>query len=325
MFEILKLNPCFKNYIWGGDKLKKEYNKKTPYDVTAESWELSCHPNGLTRISGGEYDGKTLKEVLENEAASGRNPLGTKSGAFKQFPVLIKLIDANDRLSIQVHPDDDYALKNENGSFGKTEVWYVVDAKPDAELIYGFLKNVTKEEIKNAITKNELSPYLNSVKVKAGDVFFVRSGLLHAIGKGTLICEIQQNSDTTYRVYDWGRVGNDGKPRELHIEKALDVMCLSKEENTDFSAKPIHFGEDFTDYSVADCKYFKVIKREQKNKTEIKTDGTSFLCLTFLNGDGKIISKNSEIDFSHGDSFFIPAYENAYTISGKSTFLITSI
>ena len=208
---------------------------------------------------------------------------------------------------------------------GKTEVWYVVDAEPDAELIYGFSKAVTKAEIKEAISKNELKPYLNSVKVKAGDVFFVRAGLLHAIGKGILICEIQQNSDTTYRVYDWGRKGKDGKPRELHIEKALDVLCFSKEEKTDFSPELTAENEDVKDYQVADSEYFKVIKRKQKKESILKTDGTSFLCLTFLRGEGKIVSQGNEESYRKGDSFFLPAIKNEYKIFGKGEFLVTSV
>lgn len=193
----------------------------------------------MSFVSGGKYDGKSLKEAIYEAKSEGKDFLGTNCRMQEQFPILIKLIDANDSLSIQVHPDDNYARKNENGSLGKTEVWYVAEAEPDAELVYGFSKDVTKEEIKDAILKNELKLYLNRIKVKAGDVFFVRAGLIHAIGKGVVICEIQQNSDTTYRVYDWGRTDKNGKSRELHIEKALDVLCLSKEEETDFSPEPI--------------------------------------------------------------------------------------
>ena len=325
MNEILKLIPAYKDYIWGGNRLKSEYNKNSPYRVTAESWELSCHENGLSYVSGGKYDGMTLEDAINEAKAKGEDWLGTKCGNFEQFPVLIKLIDANASLSIQVHPDDSYAKINENGSLGKTEVWYIVEAEPDAELIYGLAKDVTKEEIKEAILKNELKPYLNSVKVKPGDVFFVRAGLLHAIGKGILICEIQQNSDTTYRVYDWGRVGTDGKPRELHIEKALDVLCLSKEEKTDFSPKLIEQNKDAKDYLIADCEYFKVVKREQLKESEIKTDGMSFLCLTFLKGDGEIVTEEQKCNYKKGDSFFIPAVKKEYKILGESQFLVTKV
>jgi len=325
MSEILKLVPSYKDYIWGGEKLKKEYNKETPYGITAESWELSCHENGLSVVSGGKYDGKSLKEAIYEAKREGKDFLGTNCKNLNQFPILIKLIDANDSLSIQVHPDDNYAKQNENGALGKTEVWYIVEAEPDAELIYGFSKDVTKEEIKDAILKNELKPYLNSVKVKAGDVFFVRAGLIHAIGKGILVCEIQQNSDTTYRVYDWGRVDASGIPRKLHIEKALDVISLSKERLINFSPKIIEENEYVKDSLVADCNYFKVIKREQKKYSILKTNGTSFLCVTFLNGKGEIIIKENKVPYKKGNSFFIPSIENKYKISGESTFLITKM
>ena len=213
MNKILKLEPAYKDYVWGGEKLKKEYNKNSPYEKTAESWELSCHKNGLTRVSGGELDGLTLCDAIERFRSEGVDILGKNCEKFSDFPVLIKLIDANASLSIQVHPDNEYASEHENGGYGKTEVWYVVTADEGAELVYGFCRDVTREELREAILKNELPPLLNSVPVKAGDVFFVPAGLLHAIGKGILICEIQQNSDTTYHVYDWGRVGADGKPR----------------------------------------------------------------------------------------------------------------
>ena len=322
--EIVKLYPECKDYVWGGEKLVKEYNKNSPYEKTAESWELSCHKNGLTRISGGELDGKTLREVIETAKTDGLDLLGINCAAFSDFPVLIKLIDADASLSIQVHPDDEYAREREGG-FGKTEVWYVVAADEGAELIYGFKRDVTRDELRSAIEKTELPPLLNSVPVKAGDVFFVPAGLLHAIGKGILICEIQQNSDTTYRVYDWGRVGADGKPRELHIEKALDVLKLSGESARDFSPKLISERDGYSDFEVATCKYFTATVRKQKNASTLKTDGTSFKALTFLSGEGKITSDGESADFKRGDSFFLPATAADYEIIGNCEFIITKV
>jgi mannose-6-phosphate isomerase len=183
MDRIMKLEPAYKDYVWGGEKLVKEYNKNSPYEKTAESWELSCHKNGMTRISGGEYDGATLFDVISEAKRSGIDLLGKNCERFSDFPILIKLIDANASLSIQVHPDNEYANEHECGGFGKTEVWYVVSADEGAELVYGFSRDVTREEIRGAIECNELAPLLKSVPVKAGDVFFVPAGLLHAIGK----------------------------------------------------------------------------------------------------------------------------------------------
>lgn len=319
------MKPAYKDYIWGGSKLKDTYNKNTPYDITAESWEVSCCENGMSRICGGDHDGQTLGEAIENAAKKGIDWLGSNCHKFEGFPILIKLIDANDSLSIQVHPNDEYARINENGSNGKTEVWYVAEAEPDAELVYGFSKNVTREEIRKAIENNELKPYLNFVKIKAGDVLFVRSGLVHAIGKGTFICEIQQNSNITYRVYDWGRVGSDGKPRQLHIENALDVMDFSEEKDFDFSPKFVFQVDDVAEYSVANCEYFKVRKRVQEKESVITTDNTSFVAITFVKGEGCIFSKDGHITFSQGDSFFLPALCEEYKVVGECEFLITRV
>ena len=324
MDRIWRLEPAYKDYLWGGEKLKKEYNKKSPYTMTAESWELSCHKNGETRISGGQYDGMTLSEAIKSAKDSGADVLGNRFSSFSEFPVLIKLIDANQALSIQVHPDDEYAREKEGG-YGKTEVWYVVSADEGAELIYGFSKDVTREELRHAIENCELSPLLNSVPVKAGDVFFVEAGLLHAIGKGILICEIQQNSDTTYRVYDWGRVGADGKPRELHIDKALDVLKLSRESASDFSPKLISKDGEIETYEIASCKYFNVKKVVQGDRYCIVSNGESFKALTFVSGEGYIKSENEKKSFKKGDSFFLSAECGEYIIEGNCEYLITEV
>ena len=325
MNKILRLEPAYKDYVWGGEKLVKEYNKNSPYAKTAESWELSCHKNGLTRISGGDFDGKTLREAIETAKNNGVDILGKSCEKFSDFPVLIKLIDADASLSIQVHPDNEYANEHENGGFGKTEVWYVVSADEGAELVYGFKRDVTREELREAILKNELPPLLNSVPVKAGDVFFVPAGLLHAIGKGILICEIQQNSDTTYRVYDWGRVGADGKPRELHVERALDVLKLSGEELRDFSPELISAGDGYSDYMVARCEYFTATVRKQESASALATDGSSFKALTFVSGEGKLVCGEESADFKRGDIFFLPAAPAEYAVLGKCEFLITEV
>ena len=206
-----------KDYIWGGTRLRELFGKEGG-DRLAESWELSCHPDGECYIMGGEFDGMKLSDfVNEHPEAVGS---GFKSG--DSFPVLVKLIDAKNDLSVQVHPNDEYAHKYENDN-GKTEMWYVIDAAPDSELIYGFNEELSKEDFRKAIENNTLMEKLRRVPVKQGDVFFIEPGTLHAIGKGILIAEIQQSSNVTYRVYDYGRLGADGKPRPLHIEKALEV------------------------------------------------------------------------------------------------------
>lgn len=224
--EILKLNPVFKDYIWGGTRLRDDFGLKTDINPVAEGWMLACHKDGMNTIDGGEYDGKTLESVIKEGDKS--KIAGTNSEKFPYFPVLIKLIDAKDNLSVQVHPDNEYAARVEH-EFGKTEMWYVLDAAPGATLIYGFKNKIGKEEFKQAIESNTLLDVLNVVEVKKGDMFFIEAGTVHAIGKGALIAEIQQNSNSTYRVYDYGRLGKDGKPRELHIQKAIDVSKRNRQ------------------------------------------------------------------------------------------------
>ena len=325
MIKPLRLTPTFKDYIWGGDILKKEYGKQTPYDITAESWELSCHEDGESRICGGEFDGKTLSEVIEHYKKQGINITGTNCDRFDRFPVLNKLIDANSSLSVQVHPTDEYAKEHENGSYGKTEVWYVVDAKPGATLVYGMAKDMTKEEFLDAIQNNTLTECLNSVPVKAGDVFFVESGLVHAIGPGILICEIQQNSNTTYRVYDWGRVGADGKPRELHVEKAAEVSRLTKETKTDFAPELLEEKDGVKIYNVASCKYFTAKKYAVKTGAVLKTTDASFSCITMLCGEGEIVLNGEKMPYRKGDTFFFAAQNAEITVTGTCEFLETTI
>ena len=218
MYPLLLKAPI-KDYIWGGTRLKTEFGFETEKEIAAEGWMLSCHKDGTNTVLNGEFAGKILTEVLD---IWGKEALGKNAERFTYFPLLIKLIDAKDKLSVQVHPDDSYALKNE-GEYGKTEMWYVVDCDEGASLIYGFNKEISKEEFESRIKDNTLSEVCNYVPVKKGDVFFIGAGTLHAIGEGILIAEVQQNSNTTYRVSDYGRLGADGNPRPLHIEKAVDV------------------------------------------------------------------------------------------------------
>ncbi|MBR5271506.1 MAG: class I mannose-6-phosphate isomerase, partial [Clostridia bacterium] len=241
---LLKLKPSFKDYLWGGHRLVEEYNKEYDGEVLAESWELSCHGDGPSYIENGEDEGKTLSQYIEKY---GRGVLGTNCEKFDDFPILIKLIDAKDNLSVQVHPDNEYAQKNE-GQYGKTEMWYVVDCKEGAQLYHGFKGDVSEEEFKARIKDNTLTDVLNAVDVKKGDVFFIESGTIHAIGANILIAEIQQNSNVTYRVYDYGRKGADGKERELHVDKAIEVTNRCAPDIKSFSPH------------IASCEYFTVDK-----------------------------------------------------------------
>lgn len=316
--EILKLNPVFKDYIWGGTRLRDEFHLKTDMDPVAEGWMLACHKDGMNTIDGGEFDKKTLKEVLDETGSE--KMLGENSKKFPYFPVLIKIIDAKDNLSIQVHPDNDYARRVEN-EYGKTEIWYVLDAEDGAQLIYGFKDKISKADFRKAIENNTLPEVLNSVEVKKGDLFFIEAGTVHAIGKGTLIAEIQQNSNATYRVYDYGRVGKDGKPRELHIDKAVDVTVT---EPPKYGTKPFGEAESIPGGKkklLTKCDLFTVYRYDCKTKIRLNAGSDSFHHLLAVDGSGKINGRS----FSKGDSFFVPASFGEYTIEGSAEIILTKI
>ena len=316
--EILKLNPVFKDYIWGGTRLRDDFGLKTDINPVAEGWMLACHKDGMNTIDGGEYDGKTLESVIKEGGKS--KIAGTNSEKFPYFPVLIKLIDAKDNLSVQVHPDNEYAARVEH-EFGKTEMWYVLDAAPGATLIYGFKNKIGKEEFKQAIESNTLLDVLNVVEVKKGDMFFIEAGTVHAIGKGALIAEIQQNSNSTYRVYDYGRLGKDGKPRELHIQKAIDV---SKTEPAKYGTKPFGKKEEIsggTRQMLTECPLFSVYNYELRGKVELNANEESFNHILVVDGSGKIGGR----EFKKGDSFFVPANYGNYEIDGNGEFILTKV
>ena len=298
----LKLKPVMKDYLWGGTKLKSEFGYETDKEIAAEGWILSCHKDGENIILNGELEGKTLSEALN---IWGEKALGSRASAFDYFPILIKLIDAKQSLSVQVHPDDKYAMMNE-GEYGKTEMWYIVDCEEGAELIYGFKDEISKEEFRKRIEDNTLTDVCNCVPVHKGDVFFITAGTLRAIGAGILIAEVQQNSNSTYRVYDFGRVGADGKPRELHIEKALDVTkCEPPKVPYGQVGKTTVKGQD-SYRELAKCSLFGTGVIKLKDKFSIKTND-SFTSLLVLEGNAHLKWKKGEMELKKGDSIFIPA------------------
>lgn len=318
--KILKLTPAVKDYIWGGTRLSKEFDIVSFTDKQAEAWVLSCHEDGENIISGGAFDGRTLKDVLENE---GREYLGTNCKKFDFFPILIKLIDAKDNLSLQVHPSDEYALKYEN-QYGKTEAWYIIDCDEGAEIIYGLKEDLTKEELKESIENNTILDKVNRVKVKKGDLFFIESGTIHAICKGILLAEVQQNSNVTYRVYDYGRLQN-GKPRELHIEKAVDVINLKA---VDANGKPFGEEEVYEGYSktlLSKCDLFTFSRIEVKESVKITADETSFVSLVALDGNGVIMHGDTAVTLYKGESVFIPATFGEVELLGEVTVLETRV
>jgi mannose-6-phosphate isomerase len=291
----VKLTPAFKDYLWGGVRLKTEFNKNCDFDRVAESWELSAHKDGQSVVCGGAYDGLTLTAYVD---ALGKAALGTNSAKYDYFPLLIKLIDAKGDLSVQVHPSDAYALEHE-GEYGKTEMWYVLDCDEGAALYYGFTRDITREEYETAIKDGKLTDILNRVDVKRGDVFFIPAGTVHAIGAGILICEIQQNSNTTYRVYDYNRRDKDGNLRPLHVAKALEVSNLQK--SPDLPATP-----DGEDILLAACEYFEVRRLRVDGTTAVTADETSFVSLMATDGAGVLSFDGGEIPFEKGDSLSSP-------------------
>ena len=314
---ILKLDAPCKDYLWGGTRLRDEYGKKSDKDKLVESWELSCHKDGQSVISNGEFAGITLNDYIEK---NGRSVLGKNCERFEYFPILIKLIDAKDNLSVQVHPDNEYAMRVE-GEYGKTEMWYIVDCEEGAELLYGFKKEISREEFAQRIADNTLLEVTNNVPVHKGDVFFIDAGTLHAIGKGILIAEIQQNSNTTYRIYDYGRVGADGKPRELHVEKACEVTQLTPPVRP---TKPMGDKKKMNGYSetlLATSEYFNVNKLEVTEKVEMTVTDASFVSLLCLDGSFTV----DEITLNKGESCFIPAGYGDVLISGNGEIIATDL
>lgn len=313
----MKMVPAFKDYIWGGNVLTAKFHKPSPYAQTAESWELSCHPAGYSTVGNGAYAGETLHAYVER---FGRDVLGTHCARFSEFPVLAKLIDANDNLSIQVHPDDAYALRYEH-EFGKTEMWYIVDCEPGASIIYGFKQEIPKEEFRRRIEENTLLEVLNTVPVHKGDSFMIRSGTIHAIGKGCLIAEIQQNSNLTYRVYDYGRLGKDGKPRELHVEKALAVTALRpvmKEQERQTVRLDGYFRK-----MLASCPYFTVELLCVESKAALEATETSFHALTCTEGALVLQNHADVLELAAGETVFLPAGSGTYTLTGSGNVLLT--
>ncbi len=312
--SVLKLRPNCKDYLWGGHRLVEEYGIEYDGEVCAEAWELSCHPDGPSVIDNGAYAGKTLSSYIEAEGAS---VLGSNCRRFREFPILTKFIDARENLSIQVHPGNSFALQNE-GQYGKTEMWYVLDAEEGAFLYYGFKREISRKEFAKRIEEDTLLEVLNPVPVKKGDALFIESGTLHAIGKGILIAEIQQNSNVTYRVYDYGRVDKDGKKRDLHIEKALAVT----------NRVPIvRNGAGYP--HIADCDYFTVDKLNLDGKLTCRMQGNvsekSFLSILILDGEGKISNDGEEVTYKRGDSFFLSAGSGEWQIEGTCDALLTTI
>ncbi len=315
----IKLNPVFKEIVWGGERLKNDYGFESDLKNIAEAWMLTARDDGDNTIKNGSLSGLSFKKFIEEHP----EVLGTKGEKYNEFPLLIKFIDAKSDLSIQVHPDDEYAKKHEN-SLGKTEAWYVLDCADDAELIYGFNKEITPEEFKNSIEDNSFLNYVNKVKVKKGDIFFIEAGTLHAIGGGILLAEVQQNCNTTYRVYDYGRLV-DGKPRELHINKALDV---TKTVPPVRSAKPEGYALSIDGgklQKLCSCEFFTMTTIEINGIYNCESNPESFISILVLDGKGSVTSDNVSVSVKKGDSLFISANSGNVIFSGEFNALLSTL
>ena len=326
--EPFLLSPAIKDYLWGGTRLKDGFSKSTDLEIVAETWECSTHKDGESIIASGPNSGRALIDVLkENPDFVGSHPK-MQDG----LPILVKFIDAKNDLSVQVHPDDEYAYQYENGQNGKSEMWYVVEAAKNARLIYGFRTDITKDTVKKALQEENLEHYLLSVPVKKGDVFYIPAGQVHAICSGCLIAEVQESSNLTYRLYDYNRVDKNGNKRELHIDKALDVMNLKGSEKPVQPMRLIRFRAGIMIEKLYQCKYFTVEKvvldtsRCKQREARFKTRDNSFRVVLCTEGCGTIDwtdedGKVKRLDFYRGDCIFVPANSVEYRAHGKAEVL----
>ncbi len=307
MQEIIMLKPIFQERIWGGTKLKEYFGYDIPSNHTGECWAISAHNNGDCEVANGPLKGQTLSTVYENHRelfARSESPV---------FPLLTKILDASENLSVQVHPDDSYAMQNEN-DLGKTECWYVIDCEEGAEIIYGH-HATTKEEMAKMIDEGDWDHLLNRVKVNPGDFFYVAAGTIHALGAGTLILETQQSSDTTYRVYDYDRTDDQGHKRDLHLDRAKEVLSISEEDNC--VDKTVHQEGNLTLTRYVSTKFFTVEKWETVDK--VKKDISQFTLVSVLHGTGTI----NNLPISKGDHFILTSLCDTAEITGDLEMIVS--
>lgn len=317
----LLLRPSGKDYLWGGQRLNDEFAKHIDMSPLAETWECSTHPDGPCYVAGGEYGGEELAEVLR------RHPkyLGTRHKGAAALPILIKFIDAQKALSVQVHPTDEYAKARENGQLGKSEMWYVLDAAKGASLFYGLRQDCTKEELRRCLADGSVMNLLQKIPIQKDDLFFIPAGTIHAIGAGALVAEIQESSNLTYRLYDYDRMGKDGKKRELHIEKALEIASLRGSAEPRQPLRVLKYRQGAALELLTRCKYFEVyrmlVNTERRQQVRYRADEVAFRVLLCVNGCGTISYDGGTIPFYKGDCVFIPADSAVLTIHGQAQFL----
>lgn len=318
-----RLIPAEKENLWGGSYLKNEYGKQTEIRHLAETWECSTHPDGPSTAKGGVHDGESLPQILREHPEYIGTRAVRRMGERPGLPILVKLIDATENLSVQVHPDDAYALEHEH-SFGKTEMWYILRAEPGAKIVYGFQRDVTREELRRAAEDGTVEELLNHIYVKPGEVYFIPAGQVHAIGAGIVLAEVQESSNLTYRLYDYHRVDRNGKPRELHVEKALQVADLRRQESA-------------AAHLPLECEFFRVKKHalygkdddlHRKNNDpcgkgtiscsplELPNDDGSFHVLLCIHGKGRLLSEDIRVPFEKGSTIFVPAGSGKLRLEG---------
>lgn len=322
------LRPATKDYLWGGSRLKNEFGKIADSSPLAETWECSTHPDGQSMVASGPDTGKTLGEVLRmHPEYLGTHPIQSMGGR-PELPILIKLIDARENLSVQVHPDDEYALAREN-CLGKTEMWYVLSSEKGATLVCGFNQDVTASRVRSAIENGTIEKYLNRVPVYKDNLFYIEAGTVHALGAGIIVVEIQESSNLTYRLYDYDRVDKKGNNRELHIDKALDVMNLSVSAGPRQPMRLLRYKRGYAGELLMRCKYFQVERllvnaKDYRVMPEIRTGSNSFHVLLCTEGRGSLFNEGFRLDFCKGNCVFVPAESIPMKMQGKAQLLNVS-
>lgn len=318
MLYPLKFKPLYKDYIWGGRNLASLGKILPAEGIVAESWEIACHKNGSSIVANGQYAGVPLPELI---SILGRKLLGESlpSQDIDKFPLLIKLIDAENNLSVQVHPDDAFAYEHENGEYGKNEMWYIISAKPGAKIVYDVMPGTTRESFAQAIASNSVESCLKTVEVFPGDVINIPAGVVHAIGGGIILAEVQQNSDTTYRIYDYGRTG-----RQLHIEKALQVIDFNSAGRKEkYSGVELYLSDGCRKRVVVASKYFCTEILNINGTVTEMADGSKFFIFVFTAGKGWILWEEGKMSVNAGESVLVPAFLGKYSLSGQFTALKT--
>ena len=320
------LKPVGKDYLWGGRRLNDDFSKDIPLHPLAETWECSTHPDGPSVVASGEFKGLSLAEVLRLQPEL----LGRHYAGLGELPILIKLIDAKKDLSVQVHPDDEYAFKHEQGQRGKTEMWYVLDASRDAQLVYGFSHDINRAVLEKSLYDGTVEKYLQKVPVHSDDIFFIKPGTVHAIGAGALIAEIQESSNLTYRLFDYNRVDKNGKKRELHIEKALAVVNMQGSARPKQPLRVLKYRRGYAAEMLCRCKYFQVervlVNTERcRDLASFQSNSDSFQVLLCTNGCGIMTFGDGEVlQLFRGDCVFLPAASVEVKVHGRLQMLVVS-